>query len=81
MCNIDGLCCISLNKNGTAEISRKTGIPVYLTMDNSLSMVSFITLVEGYYRLCVKWTFNICKEFTTPSLVKLRALKCHGPVG
>uniref|UniRef100_A0A0A9ZBW4 Tyrosine-protein kinase n=3 Tax=Lygus hesperus TaxID=30085 RepID=A0A0A9ZBW4_LYGHE len=81
MSTIDGLCCISLNKNGTAEISRKTGIPIYLTMKNFNSMISFVTTVEGYYRLSVKWTFNICRDLITPSLVTLRSIKCHGPVG
>ncbi|GJQ66748.1 hypothetical protein Trydic_g4688 [Trypoxylus dichotomus] len=45
------------------------------------NMLSFVSLVDGYYRLSVKWTFNICKDVITPSLLKLYTMKCHGPVG
>jgi len=44
-------------------------------------MFSFVSLLDGYYRLMVKWTFNLCNDVPTPSLQKLYALKCHGPVG
>lgn len=80
LCSFDDLCCISLHCDGRAEISRTNGIPVYLKMNNN-SLVSFISLLDGYYRLSVKWTFNLCKDFITPSLRFLQAIKCHGPVG
>ncbi|XP_073999772.1 tyrosine-protein kinase hopscotch [Rhodnius prolixus] len=82
LCSFEDLCCISLHKDeGTAEISRRTGIPLYITFASNNSMVSFVTLVDGYYRLSVKWTFNLCRDFLTPSLHTLHLLKCHGPVG
>lgn len=82
LCSIEDLCCISLHKDeGTAEVSRRTGIPLYITFASNNSMVSFVTLVDGYYRLAVKWTFNLCRDFLTPSLHTLHLLKCHGPVG
>ncbi|KAJ8947274.1 hypothetical protein NQ318_014170 [Aromia moschata] len=40
-----------------------------------------IALLDGYYRLTCKWTFNICSQVETPSLRSLHAMKCHGPVG
>ncbi|XP_066903761.1 tyrosine-protein kinase hopscotch isoform X2 [Halyomorpha halys] len=80
LCSFEDLCCISLHPDGKAEISRKTGIPIYIRMNNN-SLVSFITLLDGYYRLSVKWTFNLCKDFITPTLHLLQNMKCHGPVG
>ncbi|KAK9497663.1 hypothetical protein O3M35_004350 [Rhynocoris fuscipes] len=82
LCTIEDLCCISRHaEQGTAEISRRTGIPLYITFPSDDSLVTFVTLVDGYYRLTVKWTFNLCRDFITPSLHTLHLLKCHGPVG
>ncbi|XP_069675687.1 tyrosine-protein kinase hopscotch [Periplaneta americana] len=81
LCTIDELCYISVRNDGTVEISRKNGIPSYLKFHSIPLMFSFVSLLDGYYRLMVKWTFNLCKDVPTPSLQKLYALKCHGPVG
>ncbi|KDR06554.1 Tyrosine-protein kinase hopscotch [Zootermopsis nevadensis] len=81
LCTIDDLCYISVRNDGTVEISRKNGIPSYLKFHSSPLMFSFVSLLDGYYRLMVKWTFNLCKDVPTPLLQKLYALKCHGPVG
>lgn len=29
----------------------------------------------------VKWTVDICLNFPTPSLKRLRKIDCHGPIG
>ncbi|KAG5896415.1 hypothetical protein JTB14_022498 [Gonioctena quinquepunctata] len=81
ICSIEELGFISIRNDGTIEISRKNGIPFYLKFSNVSVMYSFISLLDGYYRLTCKWTFNICKEVYTPSLQKLQSMKCHGPVG
>ncbi len=62
-------------------LGRKNGIPWNVTFHSNENMISFITLLDGYYRLMVKQMFNLCREYETPSLLKLRRLKCHGPVG
>ncbi|KAL0279111.1 UNVERIFIED_CONTAM: hypothetical protein PYX00_000731 [Menopon gallinae] len=81
LCTIDDLCYISVRKEGTVEISRKNGIPFYFSFNSKLTMYSFVSLLDGYYRLICKWTFNLCTDVFTPSLKVLHALKCHGPVG
>ncbi|KAL1130072.1 hypothetical protein AAG570_013015 [Ranatra chinensis] len=81
ICTIEDLCYVSLRSDGSIELSRKNGIPVYLKLNSINSMISLVSLLDGYYRLSVKWTFNICKDLTTPSLERLHSLKCHGPVG
>jgi len=70
-----------MRKDSTVEISRKNGIPIGFKFKMLESANSFVSLLDGYYRLSEKWTFNLCKDLFTPSLVKLRTLKCHGPVG
>lgn len=79
--SIEDLCFISISKEGIVEISRKEGIPTYLKFDSAIATDSFVSLLDGYYRLMVKWTFNLCVGITTPSLRQLHELKCHGPVG
>ncbi|XP_046997738.1 tyrosine-protein kinase hopscotch [Schistocerca americana] len=81
LCAIDDLCFISVRSDRTIEISRKTGIPSYLKFQSTPMLLSFVSLLDGYYRLMVKWTFNLCKDVPTPSLKRLYMLKCHGPVG
>jgi Janus kinase 2 len=82
ICTIKELGFISIrDDDGTVEISRKNGIPFYLKFNSVLTMFSFISLLDGYYRLTCKWIFNICKDVPTPSLQKLYAMKCHGPIG
>lgn len=81
ICSIQDLCFISIRKDGTVEISRKNGIPYYLKFNSVPVMLSFVSLLDGYYRLSCKWTFNLCKDILTPSLRQLHAMKCHGPVG
>ena len=55
------------------EISRINGVPQYFLMESEESMKSCVGVLN--------WTFDLCGELVTPSLVKLRSLKCHGPVG
>lgn len=81
ICTIDELCYISIRKDGTVEISRKNGIPFYLKFHSVSYMLSFVSVLDGYYRLTCKWIFNLCKDVYTPSLQKLYAMKCHGPIG
>ncbi|XP_063222235.1 tyrosine-protein kinase hopscotch [Bacillus rossius redtenbacheri] len=81
LCSIEDLCFISVRNDSTVEISRKNGIPSYLIFSSIPEMFTFVNLLDGYYRLMVKWTFNLCKDVSTPSLQQLHSWKCHGPIG
>ncbi|XP_046425755.1 tyrosine-protein kinase hopscotch isoform X1 [Neodiprion fabricii] len=81
LCAIEDLCFISIRHDGTVEISRKNGIPTYLKFGTNALLLSFVSGLDGYYRLAIKWTFNLCRDLITPSLQKLHKMKCHGPVG
>ncbi|XP_014484244.1 PREDICTED: tyrosine-protein kinase hopscotch [Dinoponera quadriceps] len=81
LCAIEDLCFISIGQSNNVEVSRKNGIPTYLTFDDNAHLMSFVSALDGYYRLSVKWTFNLCSSVITPTLDRLHKLKCHGPVG
>ncbi|CAD6215597.1 GSCOCT00000409001.2-RA-CDS [Cotesia congregata] len=81
LCAIEDLCSISIGQDNTVEVSRKSGIPSYLKFSTNALLMSFVSALDGYYRLAVKWTFNLCRDIITPSLEKLHKMKCHGPVG
>ena len=68
-------------QDSTVEVSRKNGIPSYLEFNEKSVLMSFVSALDGYYRLSIKWTFNLCGDAITPSLERLHRLKCHGPVG
>ncbi|KAG1671225.1 Megakaryocyte-associated tyrosine-protein kinase [Nymphon striatum] len=79
VCTIDELCHICIN-DCRVEINRRNGIPQYYIFHEKKVVYSFVSLLDGYYRLSCKWIFNLCKDLPTPSLVLLKNLKCHGPV-
>ncbi|KAK0091600.1 hypothetical protein PV326_002968, partial [Microctonus aethiopoides] len=81
LCAIENLCFISIRQDSTVEVSRKNGIPSYLKFSTNALLMSFVSALDGYYRLTVKWTFNLCRDVITPSLERLHKQKCHGPVG
>ncbi|KAH7966577.1 hypothetical protein HPB49_017871 [Dermacentor silvarum] len=82
ICSISDLCFVNMvPSNCTVEISRRNGIPQNLRFDSISQMHSFVSLLDGYYRLTEKWTVNLCINLPTPSLTMLRAMRCHGPVG
>ncbi|KMQ94378.1 tyrosine-protein kinase hopscotch [Lasius niger] len=83
LCAIEDLCFISIREDNTVEISRKNGIPTYLKFMGHTNgmLMSFVSVLDGYYRLSIKWTFNLCNDVITPTLERLHNLKCHGPVG
>ncbi|XP_059060811.1 tyrosine-protein kinase hopscotch [Achroia grisella] len=80
VCIIDDLIYLMRKEDLSLEVSRK-GTPLYFKFKTEEQLSSFISICDGYYRLMVKWTFNLSKDDETPSLKELYRLKCHGPVG
>ncbi|XP_051167397.1 tyrosine-protein kinase hopscotch [Leptopilina boulardi] len=81
LCTIEDLCTVSMSPDCTVEIARRIGIPLYLKFSSNALLLSFVSALDGYYRLIITWTFNLCREVITPSLASLSKMKCHGPVG
>ncbi|KAG6456774.1 hypothetical protein O3G_MSEX009942 [Manduca sexta] len=79
-CTIEELIYLTRNGDNSLELSRR-GTPIFLKFKTEEQISSFISVCDGYYRLMVKWTFNLSKDDETPSLKDLQRIKCHGPVG
>ncbi|XP_075981572.1 tyrosine-protein kinase hopscotch [Anticarsia gemmatalis] len=80
VCRIEELIYLTRNGEHSVEISRR-GTPLFFKFKSEEQLSSFISVCDGYYRLMVKWTFNLSKDDETPSLKELQRIKCHGPVG
>ncbi|XP_041984957.1 tyrosine-protein kinase hopscotch [Aricia agestis] len=80
VCTIEELIYLTRNGDLCLEVSRR-GTPLFFKFKSEEQLSSFISLCDGYYRLMVKWTFNLSKDDETPSLKELQRIKCHGPVG
>jgi Janus kinase 2 len=80
ICVVQDLCFLSV-QDTVVEVSRKSGSPVILQFSSESRVKSFVSLLDGYYRLSEKWAFSLCKEISTPYLANLKTLKCHGPIG
>lgn len=82
LCRIEDLVFVTTRSQDlTVEISRKTGVPCYFKLFSTDELEAFVGCLTGYYRLMCTWTFDLCRELSTPSLVFLRTNKCHGPIG
>lgn len=80
ICKIEELIYLTRNGENSVEISRR-GTPLFFKFKSEEQLSSFISVCDGYYRLMVKWTFNLSKDDETPSLKELQRIKCHGPIG
>lgn len=81
ICSMQELCFITFKKSEVEiEISRRNGIPIYLTFTSERHLKSFVSLLDGYYRLSEKWSFSLCSDISSPHLSRLKNNKCHGPV-
>lgn len=82
LCRLEDLVFVSMRAQDlTVEVSRKTGVPCYFKFQAMDALESFVSCLSGYYRLIRTWTFDLCRELSTPSLDYLRKNKCHGPIG
>ncbi|KAL7041532.1 hypothetical protein ACKWTF_000809 [Chironomus riparius] len=55
------------------------GSPIF--MESTEEIESFISCINLYYRLMVKWNMDLCTSLSSPSLKFLTELKIHGPIG
>ncbi|XP_053614576.1 tyrosine-protein kinase hopscotch [Plodia interpunctella] len=79
ICTIEDLIYLMRKEDISLELSRK-GTPLFFKFRSEEQLTSFISVCDGYYRLMLKWIFNLSKDDETPSLRELYKLKCHGPV-
>eukprot|EP00064_Thunnus_orientalis_P015834 superscaffoldBa00003015_g15894 len=73
------------SKEGAAEtrvvtISKQDGKNLELEFPSLSEALSFVSLIDGYYRLTTDAHHYLCKEVAPPRLVEAIASHCHGPV-
>ncbi|XP_066257100.1 tyrosine-protein kinase hopscotch-like [Euwallacea similis] len=81
MCTIEELGFVTTRDDASIEITRLNGIPIYIKFHKLSDMWSFVSLLNGYYKLTCKWTFALCQSLITPAMKRLHSMRCHGPVG
>lgn len=65
----------------SVELNRSKGNPFRIEFPTSSHAKSFLSLIDGYYRLMRKWHFNFCPNVTSPDLRYLIENRIHGPIG
>lgn len=73
--------CYGTCKEVMVELNRSNGHPFRIEFPSPWHAESFISLIDGYYRLTRKWYFNFCPLVTSPSLKSIMENKIHGPIG
>uniref|UniRef100_A0A8C6PZS1 non-specific protein-tyrosine kinase n=1 Tax=Nothobranchius furzeri TaxID=105023 RepID=A0A8C6PZS1_NOTFU len=74
-----------VNKEGAGEsrlvtINKQDGKILELEFSSHLEALSFVSLIDGYYRLTADAHHYLCKEVAPPRLVEAIACHCHGPI-
>uniref|UniRef100_A0A1A8QTL5 Tyrosine-protein kinase n=1 Tax=Nothobranchius pienaari TaxID=704102 RepID=A0A1A8QTL5_9TELE len=74
-----------VNKEGAGEsrlvtINKQDGKILELEFSSLLEALSFVSLMDGYYRLTADAHHYLCKEVAPPRLVEAIACHCHGPI-
>ncbi|XP_072288666.1 tyrosine-protein kinase JAK2 isoform X2 [Eucyclogobius newberryi] len=73
------------SKGGSTEsriviINKQDGISLEVEFQNLAEALSFVSLVDGYYRLTTDAHHYLCKEVAPPKLIEDISSHCHGPI-
>ncbi|XP_048875458.1 tyrosine-protein kinase JAK2-like [Brienomyrus brachyistius] len=87
-CNFPEVIDISIkqaNKDGSSEsrivtINKQDGKTLELEFHSLAEALSFVSLIDGYYRLTTDAHHYLCKEVAPPSLLEAIHSHCHGPM-
>ncbi|XP_069043231.1 tyrosine-protein kinase JAK2 [Lepisosteus oculatus] len=87
-CNFPDVIDISIkqaNKDGSSEsrivtINKQDGKTLELEFLSLIEALSFVSLIDGYYRLTTDAHHYLCKEVAPPRLLEVIHSYCHGPV-
>ncbi|KAL5014475.1 hypothetical protein ScPMuIL_008745 [Solemya velum] len=82
-CNFADLLGVTLKKNidkWSVLVNRMVHMPRNLIFENEESAISFISGIDGYYRIVKNFYSSLCPEVEPPSLVGLRGYRIHAPL-
>ncbi|KAL0979614.1 hypothetical protein UPYG_G00187300 [Umbra pygmaea] len=67
-------------ENRVVTINKQDGKTLELEFSCLSEALSFISLIDGYYRLTTDAHHYLCKEVAPPRLLEAIASHCHGPI-
>ncbi|XP_052085401.1 uncharacterized protein LOC127723030 [Mytilus californianus] len=70
----------NMNKSWTVRVHRNNGTPLMLIFDTVETAESFISGLDGYYRVIHNYHRLLCDQVAPHSLKQLANLKSHGPI-
>ncbi|XP_051750193.1 tyrosine-protein kinase JAK2 [Ctenopharyngodon idella] len=68
------------NMNRIVSINRQDGKILELVFSTSMEALSFVSLIDGYYRLTTDAHHYLCKDVVPPHLLEAIESYCHGPI-
>lgn len=71
-----------LENGGSLHFMSNSVFYIYQELEFSTlsEALSFVSLIDGYYRLTTDAHHYLCKEVAPPRLVEAIASHCHGPI-
>ncbi|XP_062570651.1 tyrosine-protein kinase JAK2-like isoform X1 [Saccostrea cucullata] len=67
-------------KSWNVHLDRSNGCPVVLRFESKSVAESFVSGINGYYRLITDYYMNLYQQMELPTLQEINRLKCHGPI-
>ncbi|XP_056586772.1 tyrosine-protein kinase JAK2a isoform X3 [Triplophysa dalaica] len=67
-------------ENRIVSINKQDGQTLELEFHSLSEALSFVSLIDGYYRLTTDAHHYLCKEVAAPRLLEAIQTNCHGPV-
>lgn len=67
-------------ENRIVSINRQDSQTLELEFHSLSEALSFVSLIDGYYRLTTDAHHYLCKEVAPPRLLEAIQINCHGPV-
>ncbi|BFZ15564.1 hypothetical protein BsWGS_18603 [Bradybaena similaris] len=87
-CSLREICSITIGKSKilsapkwTVQIHLESGIRKVLLFAEEGAAESFVSMIQGYFRLCICYDMHLCEELRTPSSRICSEFKSLGPIG
>ncbi|XP_062874436.1 tyrosine-protein kinase JAK2 isoform X2 [Trichomycterus rosablanca] len=68
------------NKSRVVSINKQDGKTLELEFTSQAEALSFVSLIDGYYRLTTDAHHYLCKDVVPPRLLEVIENYCHGPI-
>ncbi|XP_036357415.1 tyrosine-protein kinase JAK1-like isoform X2 [Octopus sinensis] len=77
---ISSLRWIEIKSNNSVQLNFKRSPPIVLSFDDEESAVSFVSCIDGYFRLSYDFYNSLCEQVEPPSIKYMREHGFHGNI-